>query len=517
MRFYLGVDNGGSMTKAALFDMDGKLLGSTATPTSVYTPRPDFVERDMEEMWRTNCKVISSVISKCRVDPKKIAGVGICGHGKGLYLWGKDNKPVRNGIVSTDNRAHVYSSLWRADGTESKAFEFSNQHVMSCQPVALLAWLRDNEPKSFEKIKWIFECKDYVRFRLTGEARAEITDYSGSGLLNLSTGKYDDRLLRLFGLETVKAALPDLCTSGEICGYVTEEAGEACGLVPGTPVAGGMFDIDACALASGITDERNICMIAGTWSINEYIRREPVLDGSVAMNSLYCLPEYYLVEESSPTSTANQTWFTDALLPELMQKYGENNVRLYEQLNSWVESIPADEFIPVFLPFLMASNVHPNARAAFVGLSANHNRKHMLRSVYEGIVFSHRYHMEKLMKSRIVDTNCVRLSGGAARSTVWTQMFADVLKLPVETVNVGETGALGCAMAVAAAVGDYPSLKDAAEAMCPVSTVVYPQERLFDIYDAKYKLYLATLSCLDELWDRMQRVAERKGAAVDNR
>ena len=56
----------------------------------------------------------------------------------------------------------------------------------------------------------------------------------------------------------------------------------------------------ACALAAGVTDEKNICMIAGTWSINEYIRRNPVTDGRVLMNSLFCLPGYYLVEESSP-------------------------------------------------------------------------------------------------------------------------------------------------------------------------------------------------------------------------
>lgn len=144
------------------------------------TPVPGFVERDMEEMWQANCAVIAEVLKKTGVPADAVAGVAVCGHGKGLYLWGKDGRPVRNGIISTDNRAYAYPVKWRADGTEAKAFARSCQHVMACQPVALLAWLQDHEPDVFENIQWVFACKDYVRFRLTGEARAELTDYSGS-------------------------------------------------------------------------------------------------------------------------------------------------------------------------------------------------------------------------------------------------------------------------------------------------------------------------------------------------
>ena len=510
MRCYLGIDNGGSTTKAALFDVQGHMLGSAGVSTATLTPRPGFAERDMEEMWRANCEVISRVIDKCRVKASDIAGVGLCGHGKGLYLWGRGGSPVRHGIASTDNRAYAYPAAWRADGTEARIFERSCQHVMSCQPVALLAWLRDNEPREYEDIRWIFECKDYIRFRLTGEARAERTDYSGANLLNLRTGEYDSELLRCFGIEELRAALPPLCSSDEICGQVSREAAEACGLRPGTPVVGGMFDIDACALASGITDEDKVCMIAGTWSINEYIRRAPVMDGSVEMNSLYCLPGYYLIEESSPTSAVNHSWFIDQLLPDLSEKYSSDRSALYSEINSWVEGISETEFVPIFLPFIMASNVHPNAKAAFVGLSANHNRRHLMRSVYEGIVFSHRYHMEKLLRSRREPTRSVRLGGGAAQSPVWTQMFADALKLPVETVNVSEVGALGCAMAAAAAVGDYPSLEAAAAAMSPVSRAVEPRSEFAGIYDRKYGLYLDAIACLDSIWDNVQKLVEAR-------
>ena len=381
---------------------------------------------------------------------------------------------------------------------------------MACQPVALLAWLRDHEPESMEQIQWVFACKDYIRFRLTGEARAEYTDYSGANLLNLHTRSYDHELLRLFGLECIAGALPPLCLAAEICGHITAEASAACGLPEGTPVIGGMFDIDACALAVNVLDEQSLCMIAGTWSINEYLRKAPIVDGSVLMNSLFCVPDYYLIEESSATSAGNNEWFVRQLLPELSAHAAASGEDLYAVMNRWVEEISPYEFVPVFLPFLMASNVHPNAKGAFVGLSVNHTRKHLLRSVYEGIAFSHRYHIEKLLATRDTPPKSVRMAGGAARSALWTQIFADVLQLPIETVSTRETGALGCAIAGAVASGVYSSMYEAAAAMSRLSVPVYPRKEYAGIYNKKYAFYRKTIDCLDPLWTDMQDLIEEE-------
>ena len=252
MKYFMGLDNGGTTTKAALYDERGSEIGVASRETKMLTPRPGWTERDMEEMWDANCGVMRDVLEKTGVSPDDVAGVAICGHGKGLYLWGKDGKPARNGIISTDNRAYAYPVKWREDGTEARAYTMSCQHIMACQPVALLAWLRDNEPEVMGNIRWVFECKDYVRFRLTGEARGEITDYSGANLVNLYTRQYDDALLECFGLSGIRDALPPLCTSLDIAGYVSEEAAAKCGLNAGTPVAGGMFDIDACATMTDV-------------------------------------------------------------------------------------------------------------------------------------------------------------------------------------------------------------------------------------------------------------------------
>ena len=463
MRYYLGVDNGGTATKAAVFDETGREVAAAGMETAMLVPQPGFTERDMDEMWEASCQVIRKAIEKAGIAGEEIACVAVCGHGKGLYLWGKDGKPVRNGIISTDNRAWRYPVQWKKDGTEKKVFERSCQHILSSQPVSLLAWLKDNEPEALERTQWIFACKDYVRFRLTGEAFAELTDYSGCNLVNLHTGQYDQELLGLFGLSACMEKLPPLRYSTDMCGNITKEAARKTGLKEGTPVAGGAFDIDACAVA--VTDEEHVCMIAGTWSINEYIGRDPITDGSVMMNSFFCLPGYYLVEECSPTSAGNNEWFIKTLLPELKEECKKKGTGIYEQMNDWAEEIPVKEFCPVYLPFLMAGNVHPNASGSFVGISNFHTRKHLLRSVYEGVAFSHRYHLERLLRTKRGPVRSIRLAGGAARSPVWAQMFADVMKLPIEIVQVNETGAFGCALIGAAASGAYEDIAGAAAAM----------------------------------------------------
>jgi L-xylulokinase len=438
------------------------------------------------------------------VDPSNIAGVACCGHGKGLYLLGYDYKPVRNAILSSDNRAFEYTRRWKKDGTEDRAFTMSLQHVMACQPVALLAWLKDNEPDVLERTKWILECKDYIRFLLTGEVRAELTDYSGANLINLRTLEYDPELLECFGLRDVISKLPPLCKSTDICGFITEEIAGLTGLRAGTPVAGGMFDIDACAISVNAASENRLCVIAGTWSINEYISREPILDKSVAMNSIFCDPQFYLVEESSPTSAGNFEWFVRTLLPEFREFQHAQGRSVYDACSELVSSVFVGEFCPIFLPFLFASNVHVNAKSCFIGLTSYHTRAHIVRSIYEGIVYCHRYHIDKLLRTRKSPPECIQLAGGVARSAVWSQMFADVCGLPVETIEVNETGALGCAMTAAIAVGEFVSFAEAASAMVKVKDRFLPDSANSDVYQKRYDIYRKTINALDVVWDDIQ-------------
>lgn len=502
-KYLLGIDNGGTFSKAALFDLDGNQIGVSSKQTEIITPKSGYTERDMNLLWEANYKSIKEVIENSGVDPKDIMGVSISGHGKGLYMIGEDDNPIiYNGIVSTDTRAWEYVEKWNQDGTSDKVFKKTFQSIMACQPVALLAWFKDNKPEVLEKVKWIFSVKDYVRYMLTGEAYAEYTDFSGGNLVNMITKEYDEELLSYFGIEDLRDKLPKLKYSAEICGHITKEAALKTGLLEGTPVAGGMFDIDACGIATGMVDEEQLCMIAGTWSINEYISKTPVTDKSVALNSMFCMPGYYLIEESSPTSAGNLEWVIQNMLDGYLKESEKENVSIYDVINKKVGSIEPKDSDVIFLPFLNGSNEDALGRGTFIGMTSYHTKAHLARAVYEGVVFSHMSHLNKLFKNR-EKPNRIRISGGAANSNEWVQIFADVIQIPIEVVEDKELGAQGAAMAAGIAVGAYESYKEAAERTVKISKTVYPRSEYKEIYERKYRAYRKVVDSLKDTWKHL--------------
>lgn len=476
------------MTKAAVFADTGRQLASAGEETPQASPRPGWCDRDMDALWEASARSVRAAVEKANIDPEKIAGVGCTGHGKGLYLWGKDGKPAAPAVASTDHRAKAVAAAWRADGTAAAVGERTLQPVLDCQPAALLRWYKENNPAVYANIRWVFEAKDYIRFRLTGEAFAEYTDYSGTSLMNLHTRQFDPAILRLFGIEEIRKALPPLRTAAAVCGTVTERAAAETGIPAGTPVCGGMFDIDACAIAMDVSEENRLCVITGTWSINEYIAPSPVCSGGTTMNSLFCLPEYYLIEESSPTSAGNLDWVLNAL-------FGETGKEAYRRADSLVEALPPEDSQTLFFPFLYGSNLDGLDDAAFLGLRLGQDRAHLLRAVFEGVAFSHKTHVERLLAHNPA-LGAVRLAGGAAHSAVWVQLFADVLGLPVEVVETAELGAKGAAMAAAVAAGIYPDFRQAARAMVTISYTVMPAPAKVAIYQDKYERYCRVAKAL---------------------
>ena len=500
MQYLLGLDNGGTSSKAVLFDRAGREIASAKRYTPMETPMVGHTERDMELLWQVNCEVIRETLLKSGVEARDVAGVSFSGHGKGLYLWGKDEKPAYPGIVSTDSRAWKIVDKWHRDGTAEKVFPLTCQTVLASQPVALLKWFLENQPEVLEKTKWVFGVKDYVRYRMTDEPFAEITDISGSSLVNLNTASFDDEILKLFGLESIKGKLPPLTYSSQFCGKVTKECAAVTGLMEGTPVAAGLFDIDACAIGMNVVDDGYLVVIAGTWSINEYVSSTPIMDRSVKMNSLYCLKDMYLVEECSPTSASNQEWFVKNFLKEAA---GERP--LYKVGDEMVESVKPDEANIVFLPYLFGGSDDARAGAAFVNLSASHTRAQMLRAVYEGIVFGHKLHIDRLMSSRVNPPKGVRLAGGVTNAPLWVQMFADILEMDVETIEVKELGALGAAMTAAVAAGLYADLTEAARAMVKVKNVYHPNPALWAVYRRKYKDFRTVVDAMAPVWGKIER------------
>jgi len=492
-QYFLGIDNGGTLSKAALFRADGVEVASASRKVEILEPRPGWSERSADAVWRDTAAAIRELLDRTAIDPATIMAIACTGHGNGLYLVDADGVPVRNAINSMDGRAAEIVARWKQDGIDAKALPLTAQCVWPAQPNALLAWLRDHEPEAVARAKAVLFAKDFTRLKLTGEIWAELTDMSGSSLMNVVSGEYDDEVLSLFGLLDLKRLLPPIRKSHELCGHVTPKAALETGLAVGTPVAGGMFDIDACGLASGIVDEDQMSLVSGTWGNNQYIARAPLIDKDLFMTSCYSIPGWFLMLEGSPTSASNLEWFVSQVLDGIPCPDGKSR---YAHCDDGVAGLGAPSLdTPVFLPFLYGCNMPAPAPGAFVGLKAKHSRPEILRAVYEGVVFSHFTHLKRLLQFRPAPA-CIRFTGGAARSRVWVKMFADCFQIPIEIPAGSELGALGAAIAAAVAIGHYPDYPSAVRAMTRIAQRCEPDPALGDVYRRKYSRYLATANAL---------------------
>lgn len=501
MRYLLGIDNGGTFVKAGIVSEEGQLIAAAREPVEQINPKAGFAERDMNALWSQNAKVIRSALEQSGIRPEQLSGVSFSGHGKGLYLVDDQGRPVYHGILSTDTRAWRYVNQWQQDGTAGQVFEKTLQPILACQPVSLLAWIKDNEPEVYDKTAYLFSVNDYIRYCLTGAANAEYTVSSGGNLVNLNTFQYDYELMELFGLEEMFDKLPPLRFPADLCGTVTKAAAAATGLAEGTPVTAGMFDVDACGLASGLDNEQALCMIAGTWSINEYLARQPIAKEQDVLNSMSWIPGYFLIEESSPTSAGNLEWFINTFLDWEKELVGPQNI--YNLTNQWVAEIKPEESDVIFLPFLNGSKEDVRAKGTFIGMTEFHTKAHLVRAVYEGIVFSHLAHVKRLLKHR-QPPETVRLAGGAANSEVWVQMFADALQIPVETVAGKEQGIIGAAMAAGVGTGVFAGYDEGVRRLVRVENKVFPRAEYQSIYQQKYNRYRIVADSVSAVWSEFE-------------
>jgi L-xylulokinase len=508
-QFLLGIDNGGTLAKAALFALDGREVAVASVKSELLAPQPGWTEFDMHQLWSAVAGAVRQVLAISGVDPQQIACVACTGHGNGIYLVDAAGEPVRRAIFSADTRARSYVERWTADGLGRAVRPQTMQSLWPGQPNALLAWLRDHEPQDFARTRWILMCKDYVRLKLTGQAAAELTDMSGTSLMDVGRARYDRGLLTQFGLEDAFDKLPPLCLSADLCGTVTPAAAAETGLAAGTPVAGGLFDIDACGLASALLDDRDVGIVLGTWGINEYVSPTPAAGDEVFMTARYCVPDRYLMVEASPTSAGNLEWMIAQFLPD--QRGGEApGGEGYERVNRLVAQTRPEDSAAIFLPFLYGSNSHPDATGTLVGLSSRYDRGHVLRAVYEGVVFAHQDHLQRLLKARPRPAR-IRASGGATRSDVWMQIAADSLQLPIEIPDGAELGALGAAICAAVAVGIYPDYPAACAAMVRIARRFAPDLSMADVYRVKYERYQCLLATLQTAWQGLSGAVPRLG------
>lgn len=497
--YLLGIDNGGTVSKVVLFDLEGREVASASRKVATAYPRPGWVERSMEEVWQSTAGAVRDVLEQSGTAPGAILAVGNTGHGNGVYLLDESGEPLRPAPLSVDQRAAGIVSGWEQAGITARLWETVYQQIWAGQVLPLLAWIKQHEPETYGRIGHVLLCKDFIKYRLTGIASTDPMDMSGTGLFDVQKRAYAADVLELCGLAEMVGRLPEVSACETITGRVTEAAAALTGLLPGTPVVAGIFDVSACALSAGVLEPGQACIVAGTWSINEVVTAEVVDHRGLFMNSVY-LPGRFMLLEASPTSASNLEWYVTQLGAAEAAEAAARGVSVYAVCNEIVERTP--ETSVLFHPFLFGSNVGGNARAGFYGVGGWHTRGHLLRAVYEGIVYTHLSHLDKLRRCGVA-VHSARLTGGGARSPVWAQMFADALQIPIEVVQGEEMGARGAALCAGIGVGVYAGCADAARRVVQVERRFEPDGGRAGYYQARYRVHQQLGEALRESWEAM--------------
>jgi L-xylulokinase len=496
--YLLGIDIGLTNIKAVLFTLDGQPVGSGSVLGNNHSPKPHWVERDMNLVWQWVCQAIKQAIDSSHVSPKDIKAVGVTAHGDGAFLLDKNNQPVRPAILSLDSRSADVMNEWKASGVLQRSVEISGQQPFVGSSTPILAWLKKNEKKNYDNIGSILYCKDWIRFKLTNEIFTDFTEAS-STLTNGRTQKYEDAILKNFGLEEMIEKLPQVKMPYEFAGKVTREAAGDCGLAEGTAVCTGLHDMDAVALGMGCMNPGQVAIISGTWGINGVITSE-YSNNPTSLSRNFIKPGLWFNIVASPASASNLEWMVENLCQEECKNAKKEHRSKFEFVNKEVEEVLNEESQVFFIPFLYGSPYGDKPSSCFIGIKGWHRRAHLLKAIYEGVVFNHMYELN-LLKG-CCDFTDVRLSGGGARSQIWSQMFSDGFNMPISVQDVSETGALGVSLCAATAAGIFNSIDEAVAETVKIHRVHTPNPERHAILEKSFVIYNEMVNALLPIWNK---------------
>jgi sugar (pentulose or hexulose) kinase len=496
--YYIGIDAGTSLIKAVAFDGRGNEIAKETASFSPSDPHPQWIEGDMSAIWLCVEGCLSKLCGELAVSEYKLGGIGITSTGDGTWLINARGEPVRPGIFWCDGRAGEIVDEWYRTGLAERAFARCGTAVFTGSQAVQIKWLETWEPSSLEQAAVIFHEKDWLFYKLTGHICSDDTDESLT-MIDLNTRGYDEELFGIFGIEKWRRKYPELRRCGKAMAEMRPEIAVELKLPAGVMVSSGPMDVVAAAVGSGAILPGDGSSILGTAGINQLVMGEvnthPRL---VGMTLAHALADRWIRMIAAMIATPNVDW--------AVRQLGLADSS-FEDLEVEMSKIEPGSNGILYHPYLFPGGergpfVKPNAKASFFGLSENHTKMHILRSVYEGVALSmldcYR-HMPKWLDR-------LYLSGGGAKSRFWCQMISDVLGTKVIVPKGSEYGALGAVITLCVAQGMFADYSMAVKAMVGAKEEFSPNPRATVMYNRYYELYKAVRQSNMTLWDRREEI-----------
>jgi xylulokinase len=491
MAYYLGIDIGTSGTKTLLVDEKGALIAEASASYAVMTPKPGWSEQDPEAWWSATVTTVGEVMKKSSLKPSDVRAIGLSGQMHGSVFLDRDDRVIRPALLWNDQRttAEIDQITERAGGRKKLIKMVANPALTGFQAPKIL-WLRNQEPKNFQRLAKVLLPKDEIRRRLTGGYATEVSDASGTLLLDVVKRRWSTKLLD--ALELDSRLLPEVFESEDVTGTLTSEAASQLGLTTECKVVGGAGDCAAGAIGNGVVKSGILSTSIGTSGVMFVHSDQPQYDARGRLHTFcHAVRGKWHMMGVNLCSGGSLQWWVESVL----QGLGDTDADLFQRATGEAADVPPGSENLLFLPYLSGErtpHADPHARGAFVGLGLNHRRPAMTRAVMEGIVFALRDSLQ-IIRELDVPVKQIRVSGGGSRNPLFRQLQADIFGKKVTSLKVEQGPAYGVALLAAVGDGAYRNIESACKATIEVAEetasdrkAVKTYENLFPVYQRLY-------------------------------
>jgi sugar (pentulose or hexulose) kinase len=478
MDLLLGLDVGTTATKALLLNMDGEVVGSASHSYGLITPREDWVEQDPEDLWSGVVAVCQAVLKHAKPQDRVLA-LGISAQGGTTIPVDTNGRPVGNAISWMDHRAHQQAEQVRSSLGKDRVYKTTGWLLGDGLPMLHISWLRQCAPELFAAARRFLFVNDFIIYRLTGQLCMDPSDAGITQLYNIAGGRWDDDMLETAGIHSNQ--LSPVQNSGVAVGQLTAEASRETGLPTSVLVVNGAHDQYCAALGAGVFSSGDVMLSCGTaWVILCLMERLHLTSGSLLAVSPHAIPGKWGALRSLGGVGACMEWVLRCLWSDSPHERSS----IYSELNRGVGNVPAGAGGLIFLP--SSGGYEFGSRGGFIGLTLSHSRDDMARAVMEGVVYELRRIMGKI---REVSPTTWRMVGGAAASSAWSKIVADVTHLPVVIPSTTEAASCGAGILAGVGSGVFHSAQDGYQSLAGREIILEPDEADGERYDELFEIY----------------------------
>jgi xylulokinase len=495
----LGIDVGTGGSRAVAINQSGQIVASATVEHEPFaSPQTGWAEQNPDDWWRASAAAIRAVTANDNVQGEQISAVGLSGQMHGSVLLNDRDEVLRPALIWCDQRSALQCEQLTKKIGAAELIKLTCNPALTGFTLPKMLWVRDNEPEIWQQVRSVLLPKDYVRFKLTGDKATDVSDASGTLLLNVAERKWSEQMLDATGIDG--SLLPRVFESPEITGTISTAAAESTGLPAGTPVVGGAGDQAGGAVGIGIVQPGAVSATIGTSGVVFAATNSPALDPKGRVHTFcHAIPGRWHVMGVTQGAGLSMRWFRD----QFGAGFGDGDP--YDRMTAEAALVEPGANGLLWAPYLMGErtpHLDPNARAALVGLTASHTRAHVIRAIMEGVAFSLRDSFE-IFAEMDVPVETIRLGGGGARSGLWRQIQADIYGRKVATVEAEEGAAYGVAMLAGVGIGAWPSVDAACEAVVRTRDEVEPDEKSKALMARQYKAYQAMYPALKNVSDML--------------